>query len=85
MFLRGQYSIGGAVTSYPQYSERCVLNKDQLQAFKQTDVTHIYRLLDEALAPRDLLFILEHLGHLPADEEQPPRFRSLEQFLQQEP
>ncbi len=44
-----------------------MLTKAQLQAFKQTDVTHIYRLLDEALAPRDLLFILEHLGHLPAD------------------
>lgn len=44
-----------------------MLTKDQLQALKQTNVSHLYRLLEEAATPRDLRFILEHLGHLPAD------------------
>ncbi|MCE7948124.1 MAG: hypothetical protein DYG88_11920 [Chloroflexi bacterium CFX4] len=42
-----------------------MLTKEQLQALKQTDTSQIYRLLGEATATRDILFLLENLGPLP--------------------
>ncbi len=42
-----------------------MLTKEQLQALKQTDTSQIYRLLAEAATTRDILFLLENLGHLP--------------------
>ncbi len=44
-----------------------MLSKKQLQTLKQTDTSQIYRLLGEATTTRDILFLLENLGHLPKD------------------
>jgi len=42
-----------------------MITKDQLNDFKRNDVTALYRLLRESKDDRELLFVLENLGHLP--------------------
>jgi HEAT repeat protein len=42
-----------------------MINKDQLQELKQEKLSDIYNLLKKAKDNREILFVLENLGHLP--------------------